>query len=87
MTVTINIPEEFARRLAVDDKGLARTAIEALAIEGVRSGKLTVFQARQLLGIDSRFEMDAFLKEHRVYFEMTVEDVLRDAEAAHSFVR
>ena len=81
MTVNLEIPEEFARRLAPDDVSLARAALEALAIEGVRSGKLTVFQARSLLRIESRFEMDALLKAHGVLLEVTVHDVQRDADA------
>ena len=53
MDVHLEIPEEFARYLASDAKGLARAALDALAAEGVRSGKLTNFQARRLLGIQS----------------------------------
>ena len=82
MTISIEIPEEFARRLAADDVSLGRAALEALAADGVRSGKLTVFQARVLLEIDSRFEMDALLKAHGVFLEMTSDDVLRDAAVA-----
>ncbi len=82
MTISIEIPEEFARRLAADDASLGRAALEALTADGVRSGKLTVFQARVLLGIGSRFEMDALLKTHGVFLEMTSDDVRRDADAA-----
>jgi Uncharacterised protein family (UPF0175) len=66
MNVHLEVPDEFARRLASDSDGLARVALEALAAEGVRSGKLSVFQARTLLGIRSRHEMDGFLKAHGV---------------------
>ena len=51
MDVHLEVPEEFARQLASDSAGLARVALEALAAEGVRSGKLSAFQARTLLGI------------------------------------
>jgi len=81
MTVKLEIPEEFARRLAPDDASLARAELEALAVEGVRSGKLTAFQARRLLGIESRFDMDGLLKAHGVFLELTAQDVLNDAEA------
>jgi len=82
MDVHLDIPEEFARHLASDAKGLARAALEALAVEGVRSGKLTTFQARSLLGIGSRYEMDGFLKARGVFFDLTLEDVKRDSDAA-----
>ena len=82
MDVHLEIPEELARRLASDANGLARSALEAIALEGVRSGKLTVSQARRLLGIESRYQMDGFLKAHGVFLDLSMEDVRRDSEAA-----
>lgn len=82
MTVHLEIPEELARRIAPDASGLARAALEALAAEGVRSGKLSVFEARTLLGVRSRYEMDGILKAHGVLLGLTVDDVRKDAEAA-----
>jgi hypothetical protein len=82
MDVHLEIPEEFARRLGSDAKQLARAALEALAAEGVRSGKLTPFQARTLLGIQSRNEMDGLLKAHGVFLDLTLEDVQKDSDTA-----
>lgn len=82
MEVHLEIPEEVARRIASDASGLTRAALEALALEGVRSGKLTVSQARRLLGIPSRYEMDGFLKAHGVVLDLTLDDVRRDSDAA-----
>jgi len=87
MDVHLEIPEEVARQLASDANGLARAALEAIALEGVRSGKLTVAQARRLLGIQSRYEMDGFLKAHGVFLDLTLEDVRRDSEAALTSAR
>jgi hypothetical protein len=61
---------------------LARVALEAFATESVRSGTLSVFQARQLLGIQSRCEVDGLLKTHGVFFNLTLEDVQKDSDAA-----
>ncbi len=61
---------------------MSRKDLEGLALEEIRSGKLTVPQARRLLGIASRYEMDGFLKEHGVFLELTLDDVRRDSEAA-----
>jgi hypothetical protein len=85
--VHLEIPEEFARQLASDPEDMARLALEALAAEGVRSGKLSTFQARRLLGIQSRYEMDGFLKAHGVYLDVTLEDVRKDSDAALSSSR
>jgi hypothetical protein len=82
MDVHFQIPDHLALQLASDAKALARTALEALAAAGVRSGKLTKFQARRMLGIRSRSEMDGFLKAHGIVFDLTRDDVRRDTDAA-----
>jgi len=53
MQVRLDVPEDVAKQFAAEPGGITRAALEALAIEGVRSGKLTVHQARQMLGIAS----------------------------------
>ena len=87
MQVHLEIPEDLARQLAADPTGLTRAALEAVALEGVRSGKLTVSQARRLLGIRSRYEMDGFLKAHGVFLELTLDDVRKDSDTALAFSR
>jgi hypothetical protein len=85
MQVTVELPEDVARRFAEDASGLSRATLEALALEGVRSGKLSTAQARRLLGIRSRYEMDGFLKAHGILIPMTIEDVRRDSDTALAF--
>jgi Uncharacterised protein family (UPF0175) len=87
MQVLLEIPDDLARQLAADPSGVTHAVLEAVALEGVRSGKLTVSQARLLLGIGSRYEMDGFLKAHGVFLELTLEDVRKDSETAHAFRR
>ena len=87
MEVHLEIPEDLARRIASDAGGLTRAALEAIALEGVRSGKLTVSQARRLLGIQSRYEMDGFLKAHGVVLDFTLDDVRRDSDVALALSR
>lgn len=82
MQVRLDVPEEVAKQFAAEPGGVTRAALEALAIEGVRSGKLTAHQARQMLGIASRYEMDGFLKEHGVLLPITMEDVVTDTNTA-----
>jgi hypothetical protein len=65
-----------------DSDDLARIELKTFAAESVRSGTLSVFQARQLLGIQSRYEMDGLLKKHGVFFNLTLEDVQNDSDAA-----
>ena len=85
MQVHLDVPEDVARQFAAEPGGITRAALEALAIEGVRTGKLTVHQARQMLGIASRYEMDGFLKAHGVLLPITLDDVVRDSKTATVF--
>ena len=85
MQVHLDVPEDVAQQFAAEPGGITRAALEALAIEGVRSGKLTVHQARQMLGIRSRYEMDGFLKAHGVLMPITIEDVITDTNTAIAF--
>lgn len=87
MQVHLDVPEDVVRQFAAEPGGVTRVALEALALEGVRSGKLTIHQARQMLGIPSRYEMDGFLKAHDVLVPITMEDVLRDSKTALAFAR
>ena len=61
MKITVELPDDVAQR---PDPG--REALEALAIEGYRSGALTHYQASQLLQL-SRLEFDALLKSRHVH--------------------
>ena len=85
MQVTLDLPEDLARYLGQDALALSRAALEALALEAVRSGKLSSAQARRLLGFRTRHQMDAFLKSHGVDLPLTIEQVRRDSETALAF--
>ena len=85
MRIQLDVPDEVARQFAAEPGGVTRAATEALAVEGVRSGKLTVYQARRWLGIRSRYEMDGFLKAHGVFLPITMEQILADSDTAISF--
>jgi hypothetical protein len=85
MHVHLDVPDEVARQFETEPGGITRVAIEALALEGVRSGRLTVHQAREMLGIRSRYEMDGFLKVHGVTLPTTLEQIVADSETAVAF--
>ena len=85
MQVTLDLPEELAQYLGQDARALSRAALEALVLEGTRSGKLSTAQGRRVLGIRTRQQMDAFLKAHGVELPLTLEQVRRDSETALAF--
>jgi predicted HTH domain antitoxin len=80
--VTVEIPDEMAQRLTANGQDPARTTLEAVAIEGYRSGALTAYQTRRLLGFETRYELDGFLKAHNVWeHAYSVEDLEHDRQA------
>jgi len=80
MDVTVQIPDDIARRLTVDGGDLSRRALEALALEEYKAGHLTKPELRRLLGF-GRYQLDGFLKSHNVFDEYTLEDFERERQA------
>lgn len=81
MQVTLQIPDDVIGKLAANGLDPARAALEAVAIEGYRSGALTPYQTRRLLGFDTRYELDGFLKAHHVWERAySLEELERDRE-------
>ena len=60
--VTLDIPDELSAALASAGRELSRSVFEALALEAYRERKLSTAQLRRLLGFESRYELDGFLK-------------------------
>jgi hypothetical protein len=78
MEITLNIPDELARQVASEGKDPARVALEALALEGYRAERLSESAVRQMLGLESRIQVHAFLKEHGIHLHYDVSDLDRD---------
>ncbi len=50
-------------------------------MEEYKAGRLTEAQLRQLLGFQTRQELDGFLKTHEVWLNFTLEDLERERAA------
>lgn len=76
MEITVQLPNDLDQHPEP-----AREALEALAVAGFRSGKLTAYQAGRLLGFTSRIEFDGFLKQRQILEQAySAEDLENDAE-------
>jgi predicted HTH domain antitoxin len=82
MQVTLDLPDDISQALEGRWPDLTKQTLEALAVEGYRTGALTENQVRRLLGLESRFDVHAVLKDHRVALRYTESD-LEDDLAAH----
>ena len=82
MLITLDIPDDLAGQFSEDTQGLSRATLEALALEGYRSERLSESQVRELLGFETRMQVHAFLKEHDCYLHFSIEDLEHDRQTA-----
>jgi len=81
MQISVELPDEAAAKLSRDGRDLSRVGLEGIAIEGYRSGTLTPYETRKLLGFETRYELDGFLKSHNVQEgAYSLEDLEHDRE-------
>ncbi|MFC5864255.1 UPF0175 family protein [Acidicapsa dinghuensis] len=78
MNLQIEIPDDLAHQLTCADADLPRVTMEALALEGYRSGRLSDGQVRRMLGFASRLQVHAFLKEHGIHLHYFMSDLDED---------
>jgi hypothetical protein len=80
MELTVQIPDELASRMSASGADLSRRALEALALEEFKSGRITKPELRRLLGFGTRYQLDGFLKAHEVYEDYTLQDLEQELE-------
>ena len=80
MVLKIELSEDVTKSLEKRWGDLPRHVVETLAVEGYRDGTLSRYQVQCMLEFDSRFEVDAFMKDHEVPMPYDVEDLEHDAE-------
>jgi hypothetical protein len=82
MQLTVQIPDDLAQRLIIATGGdLSRRALEAWAADEYRNGQLNKPDLRRLLGFETGYEIDGFLKAHDVYEDCTVQDIDNEVAA------
>lgn len=82
MQVTLDLPDDISAVLEGRWPDLPRQVLEALAVDGYRTGVLTESQVRRLLRLETRFQVHALLKAHAVPLRYTDAD-LEDDLSAH----
>ncbi len=72
MDVTIHIPDDIASQMTGD---LSRFALEALVAQQYRLGHLNQPDLQRLLGLETSYQIDGFLKAHNIWIEYTMDDL------------
>ena len=81
MHIDIEIPDGFVDVIA-PGQDPARAALEAIALEGYRSDRLSEYDVQELLRFETRMEVHAFLKEHGVHRHYRPEELELDMREA-----
>ena len=76
--IAVDLPDEIARQLEGKGRALPQRLLEALAVDAYQLGEITAAQVQEILGLRSRWEVEAFLKEHRAYLPYTEADLEAD---------
>jgi hypothetical protein len=79
MTISIEIPASAEKLLrAAFGENLSRATLEAIAVDGYRSGKLSRYEAQTLLGFTDRWETEAWFASKGVQLNYGLEDLEAD---------
>jgi predicted HTH domain antitoxin len=74
-------PDDLERRLREGWPDVPRRVLEAVAVEAYRSGALTGAEVQRLLGLESRWDLDVFLKQAGVFLDYDESDLARDLQS------
>ena len=80
MNVAIELPDDIAQQLETEWRDVPRRVLEAVAVEGYRSGALTRGQVQRMLNL-SWWETETFLKERQAYLRYDEADLAQDRAA------
>ncbi|MCI0424051.1 MAG: UPF0175 family protein [Acidobacteria bacterium] len=83
MEVTIEIPNAIAEQMARDGESISRELLEAFAIEGYRTERLSRGQVSEILGLNF-WETEEFLKKRNALLHYDLNDLTQDREASRN---
>jgi hypothetical protein len=84
MNVTVQIPDDLAKRLGASGDDLSRRALEGFALEEYKAGHITKAELRRMLGLETHYELDGFLKVLGVVADVSIDDLRRDVSDLQS---
>jgi chromosome segregation and condensation protein ScpB len=77
MNVIVEIPDDIASRLTAGGRDLSRLALEMIAAEAYSQDRITKPELQRLLGLETSYQLDGFLKAHDL-LKYTLEDAVRE---------
>jgi hypothetical protein len=80
MEILVVVPDDIVESLQARPEDFPRRILECLAAESYRAGLLTSAEVRRMLGFETRWETDGFLKERKAFLHYSMEDFEKDIE-------
>lgn len=62
MQVVVEIPDEFSQRILPAGQNPSRALLEEAALKAFCEDRIAMHELRQILGFDTQFQLDGFLK-------------------------
>lgn len=81
MQVTANIPDDVLQQLIRAGQDPSRAVLELAVVEAYREGRISEPQLMVVLGIETRDELDGFLKARDVWSEYSIQELEADRAA------
>jgi Uncharacterised protein family (UPF0175) len=86
MQVTVEIPDDLAQQIIPTGQDPARAILEDALVQAYREHKISGRQLMQALGIETRYELDGFLKARQVWIDYTPEQMAADQKFQDDFL-
>lgn len=81
MQITLELPDELVQHFNLDH--LAHEVLEALVVQAYQGEKITHAEVGRILGLPSRWAVDAFLKQHNADLHYDEIDLESDRTTLH----
>jgi predicted HTH domain antitoxin len=81
METVIVIPDAIAQHIASNSQELERQVKLAYALRLYRENKITEHEFGEMLGLETRMEIDAVLKENDCFIEYTKDEITAQQQA------
>lgn len=78
MQITLDLPDELIQHFNQDH--LLREILEALVVQAYQMEKITSAEVGRILGLSSRWTVEAFLKQHNADLHYDEADLERDRQ-------
>ena len=80
MRISVDVPDTLAARLGITGQALSDAAVQALALEAYRTGRLAGIELRELLGMPTRAALDQWLEERGVPRDYSIDEWRQERE-------